>query len=616
MNSKVITINIITYHNQYGLSNDVKILLDSLRMKFSKKFQLNFNFVDFYKYFCPKADINIFLEIVNQLMIKYAAYNILIPNQEWFYKHWKPYLNDFNVILSKTQYTTEIFKPLLQEHQELQQISWTSIDRYKANITRDYSCVLHLCGKSIYKNTQTMLDLWKITYPKLIVVYSPVDVKLQIKNQENIIYITQRLPEPQLIELMNRCPVHLCCSAAEGFGHYLNEAKSTKAVVVTLDAPPMNEIIKSNFGFLVKKKNKKSLKKTLGTRATINQEHFTETVENVFEMLQSKSGQKKCEKLGQSARDSFIQNQKLFRKNLEKTFIPFFRKITNKTINSDKLDHRSNRLDGNMNISSDTNKNNDTNKNDTNKNNSIGKISPETYTILDDAQLPYISIVTPTYNRKKLFQMAIYNFKNLDYPKHKVEWIIVDDSEISQKVENILPQDERIRYYYLDSKISIGAKRNICVSKCNNPYIVFMDDDDYYYSESVKRRISYLLESKKQCVYCTSIACFEINKYISMINVPPHQLPFEERISEASLAFHKSFWESQSFSDGSKGGEGKEFLKNRFHESQEVSWEQILVSLLHSKNTSHKELLTDQPNGCHYGFSDELFLFVTSLDNN
>ena len=30
------------------------------------------------------------------------------------------------------------------------------------------------------------------------------------------------------------------------------------------------------------------------------------------------------------------------------------------------------------------------------------------------------------------------------------------------------------------------------------------------------------------------IGCFEINKYISMINVPPHQLAFEDRISEAS----------------------------------------------------------------------------------
>ena len=30
----------------------------------------------------------------------------------------------------------------------------------------------------------------------------------------------------------------------------------------------------------------------------------------------------------------------------------------------------------------------------------------------------------------------------------------------------------------------------------------------------------------------------------------------------------------------------------------------------------HKKLITDEPNGCHFGFSDELFLFVTSLDND
>ena len=108
---------------------------------------------------------------------------------------------------------------------------------------------------------------------------------------------------------------------------------------------------------------------------------------------------------------------------------------------------------------------------------------------------------------------------------------------------------------------------------------------------------------------------FEINKYISMINVPPHQLAFEDRISEASLLFTRDFWSRQPFREDSRGSEAKEFLANRSSQCLEVTWTGILVALLHTRNTSTKIVRSDKPNGCHFGWSDKLFLFITSLDD-
>ena len=65
-----------------------------------------------------------------------------------------------------------------------------------------------------------------------------------------------------------------------------------------------------------------------------------------------------------------------------------------------------------------------------------------------------------------------------------------------------------------------------------------------------------------------------------MINVPPHQMAFEDRISEATLAFTKKFWEKQPFLETSPGSEAKEFLVNRVDQCQEISWGGIIVSLL------------------------------------
>jgi glycosyltransferase involved in cell wall biosynthesis len=166
----------------------------------------------------------------------------------------------------------------------------------------------------------------------------------------------------------------------------------------------------------------------------------------------------------------------------------------------------------------------------------------------------------------------------------------------------------------LDEKKSIGFKRNYCIEKSTGEYIVCMDDDDYYPINSTKLRILELLKSGKDCVTCSAIGCFDINRYVSMVNVPPHRLPFSHRISEASLAFKKSFWEEQKFSDVSSHSEAKEFLEGRENKTIEISWDGVLVALLHNRNTSDKIMIDQSPNGCHYGWSDELFLFITSLD--
>jgi glycosyltransferase involved in cell wall biosynthesis len=51
-----------------------------------------------------------------------------------------------------------------------------------------------------------------------------------------------RVSEDKLRQLMNSRQFHLCPSKYEGFGHYIHEALGVGAVVVTSDAPPMNEL--------------------------------------------------------------------------------------------------------------------------------------------------------------------------------------------------------------------------------------------------------------------------------------------------------------------------------------------------------------------------------------
>lgn len=230
-------------------------------------------------------------------------------------------------------------------------------------------------------------------------------------------------------------------------------------------------------------------------------------------------------------------------------------------------------------------------------------ISPE--------DLPYVSICIPTYNRRKFMKLLKLNYENSTYPKDKVELIILDDG--IDKVEDDIPRDMNVRYYHNKEKKNIGWKRNECVRLAKYDIIAFMDDDDYYYPNSLINRVCNLVKSERDCVFCSTLGCFHIYKLSSIINSSPVELPLEKRVSEATLTFKKSFWHNNKFNNDDKINEGEYFIKNAVNKCKEISWEGVIVQLLHTYNTINKKLDFEERNGSHFNFTDEDFELITSL---
>lgn len=576
-------INIITYNNEYGLTQDINVLIYMLKRHFKDRVEIFA--VNFFDYKCNYVDLNIFLETVSFTLLKYAPINILIPNQEWYYKTWTPYIKYFDKILVKSNYGENIFKYLLSKqdpttdlNKRVINIGWQSKDKFQGKYTKDYTKYLHVCGKSKHKQTQLVVDNWLPEFPPLTVLYSPIDVEITEKEQDNIIYLRERVSDEELGKLLNESGVHICCSDTEGFGHYIQEAKSVKSIVVTLNAPPMNNFVDDTFGFLVKYRNKKPVKQALGSKYTLDGNDFQTVIKKIINTPISE-----LKNMGEIARKSYLKTCQTFRDTIKDVFRDIFAEAVNIGKEYKQIKE---------------------------------KEDIEVKEMIKDENLPPISIITPTYNRPHMFLIALYNFINFEYPREKIQWVIVDDGDEDKRVSDMIPNEEHvdIKYIVLDKRVTIGKKRNICIENCDNDIIICMDDDDYYPKNSLKLRVLELLKSNKRCVTCTTIACFHINKLISMINVPPHKMPFEERISEATLCFYKDFWEERKFRESCHIGEAKDFLEDRVDECHEISWEGIIISLMHNRNISGKITMGDTPNGCHYGWDDKLYLFITNLD--
>ena len=92
--------------------------------------------------------------------------------------------------------------------------------------------------------------------------------------------------------------------------------------------------------------------------------------------------------------------------------------------------------------------------------------------ILRAEDCPPISIVTPTYNRREMIEIAFHNLLATDYPKDKIEWVVVEDHEDSTKMasEKIVQfqvnhPEFKLKYVPIQGRMTIGQKRNIGVDR-------------------------------------------------------------------------------------------------------------------------------------------------------
>ena len=572
-------INIISLNNKHSLSEDTEMIFDTLKKLYSRKKKLQFEFANFHKNIAKVADVNIYLGIINNSFFKYAPINILILDQHKFDKVWIPYLKRLDYIISKNDYTKTILENYVPK-EKIINIGWKKTDKYIYAIEKKFNEYIFILGQSNFRLVKQVLDLWQKDYPNLTIVSGLSYYKnnnIEKKEQDNIKYIEQYQTATEYLQLINEKSIHLCLTSCSSFANTLHDCITSKGIPIALDTPPFREYVTNNVtGFLVKQKKKKKLKNSLGSEFTIDTENLKEVIERVNTII--KTDELKLEEMGEKGQRDNLQNDRTFDRNLK----DFFDTIWDLYKTKNQL-----------------------------KNN---------YECFDE-DFPPVSIITPTYNRKYLFDLAIRNFTKTDYPMEKIEWIIVDDSE-NENLEDILPNNKNnnnnnnnnIKYIKLDERKSIGEKRNIAVENSKYDIIVCMDDDDYYPPMSVKTRVASLLHLNKKVVGCTGLGLFEVNKIISAVSFSSYVLDYYNRFFESTLTFYKSLWENNKFSD-TNNNEGRGLIEGNILETDEIMWNNVIVSLSHYNNTNKRLQIRGDTNGSHFKLPEEVFNLVTSIDN-
>ncbi|NBX33480.1 MAG: glycosyltransferase family 2 protein, partial [Planctomycetes bacterium] len=128
-----------------------------------------------------------------------------------------------------------------------------------------------------------------------------------------------------------------------------------------------------------------------------------------------------------------------------------------------------------------------------------------------EEDLPYISVITITRDRRAFIPLVKYGLIAQTYPAEKIEWIIVDDGK--DQIKDLVSEMKNVVYVLVDEPMTIGAKRNLAVSYASHKILVTMDDDDVYPSNSLLSRVAHMLaEPKKECLFSTVIPCYDVHE--------------------------------------------------------------------------------------------------------
>jgi len=226
------------------------------------------------------------------------------------------------------------------------------------------------------------------------------------------------------------------------------------------------------------------------------------------------------------------------------------------------------------------------NKNNKNKNKNKNNKNNKNNTIL-----PFVSICTPTFNRRPFISSLIACYNHQIYPKDRMEWIIVDDG--TDKIEDLVTHLSCVKYIKLDEKITLGKKRNLMHEHCSGDIIVYMDDDDYYPPTRVSHAVEKLVANKNILMAGSS----ELYIYFKHINKMWQFGPYGPNHATAgTFAFKKELLKITKYNEDKSLGEEKEFLQNFSIPLIQLDPQHVILVFSHIHNTFDKKILLETPS--------------------
>ena len=204
---------------------------------------------------------------------------------------------------------------------------------------------------------------------------------------------------------------------------------------------------------------------------------------------------------------------------------------------------------------------------------------------------PFVSVCTPTFNRRPFIHAMIACFNAQDYPQDRMEWIIIDDG--TDPVEDLVSSHPRVKYFKYDTKMTLGRKRNLLHEKSRGEILVYMDDDDYYPPKRVSHAVEMLVSHPDALCAGSS----EIYIYFKHIKQMKRFGPYGPNHATAgTFAFKRKLIKNNRYNDDACLAEERAFLKDYTVPFVQLDPMKVILVFSHEHNTFDKRKLLVNAN--------------------